>query len=100
MALPAPKGHSIPLEEAVAQARRFRESMHKGGLFLRKELDELLAQPDCSGMRFYYGRNSDGADTLILVGVDREGNDMVKGVLLDLHFPCPPVCNEGSPLNS
>jgi hypothetical protein len=99
MALPEPKGHRIPLEEAVAQAKRYRDSMHKGGLFLRKELDELLAQPGCSAMRFYYGRNKQGADTLILVGVDREGNDMASGVVLDIHYPCPPFCNDESPLN-
>lgn len=99
MALPDPKGHRISLKEAVEQTKRYRDSMQRGGLFLRKELDELLAQPGCSGMRFYFGRK-EAADTLILVGVDKEGNDLVNGVLLDIHFPCPPVCGNGSLLNS
>lgn len=100
MALPTPKGHRIPLDEAIAQAKRYREGMHKGGLFLRKEVDELLAQPGCAALRFYYGRREDGADTLILVGSDEKGNDMTNGVVLDIHFTCPPFCNDTSPLNS
>ena len=100
MALPEPKGHRIPLEEAVAQAKRFREGLHKGGLFLRQEIDELLAQPRCSALRFYYGRTADGADTLILVGSDDKGKDMADGIVLETHFPCPPFCNDESPLNS
>jgi len=100
MALPDPKGHRISLDEAIAQAKRFRAGMNKGGLFLRKELDDLLAQPGCAALRFYYGRKEDGTDTLILVGSDGKGNDMTAGVVLEDHFLCPPFCNETSALHS
>lgn len=100
MSLPSPKGHRIPLDEAAEQTKRYRDSMSKGGLFLRAELDDLLAQPGCSALRFYYGRDKDGQDSLILVGVDKEGNDIVNGVLMELHFPCPPICGDGNALNS
>ncbi|HEU5218541.1 MAG TPA: hypothetical protein VFU23_07770 [Gemmatimonadales bacterium] len=109
MPLPDPKSHRISLDEAIAQARRFREALNrgdlfsrkeKGGLFLRKEVDELLAQPGCAGLRFYYGRNAAGGDTVILVGADANGNDMTKGVVLEDHFLCPPFCGDASPLNA
>ena len=100
MALPNPKSHRIPLEEAAAQTRRYRAGLRKGGLFLRKEVDELLAQPGCAALRFYYGRTEDGADTLVLVGSDDKGSDMTGGVVLELHFPCPPFCDDASALNS
>ena len=100
MALPEPKGHKIPLSDAAAQTKRSRESGHKGGMFLRKELDELLAQPGCSAVRYYYGLDANGLDSLILVGVDKDGNDMVNGVLIDGHYPCPPFCGDGNTLNS
>jgi len=106
MALPDPKSHRIALDEAAAQARRSREGQHKGslsikgGLFLRKELDELLAQSGCAGLRYYYGRKSKGQDTLILVGVDKEGNDIVQGVVLEETFICPPICGTANVLNS
>lgn len=97
---PNPQGHRIPLEEAAEMTRRYREGMHKGGLFLRADLDALLAQKDCSGLRYYYGRGKNGEDTLILVGVDSNGNDMVNGVLMELSFPCPPYCGDGNSLNA
>jgi hypothetical protein len=100
MALPDPKSHRISLDEAAAQAKRHRGGPHKGGMFLRAELDQLLAQPGCAGLRFYYGRKADGQDTLILVGVDEKGNDMEQGVLLEDHFLCPPWCGSANALNT
>jgi hypothetical protein len=100
MALPGPKSHRISLEEAVAQAKRYRAGMNKGGLFLRQELDDLLAQKGCAALRIYYGRKEDGTDTIILVGADEKGDDMTSGIVLEEHFLCPPYCNDISPLNS
>lgn len=100
MALPDPKSHRISLDEAAAQTKRGRSGQHKGGMFLRAELDQLLAQPGCVGLRFYYGRKTDGQDTVILVGVDEKGDDMVQGVLMEEHFLCPPICGTANALNS
>jgi hypothetical protein len=44
----------------------------------RNIIDQILAQPGCAGMRFYYGLNEDGQKTLVYVGIDAEGNDLVK----------------------
>jgi hypothetical protein len=100
MALPNPKGHKIPLNQAAEQTKRSHGRGNKGGLFLRQELDELLAQPGCAGVRYYYGLDVAGKDSLILVGVDKDGNDMVNGVLINASFPCPPFCGGGNGLNS
>ena len=100
MALPDPKSHRISLEDAAAQTRRGRGGSQKGGLFLRAELDQLLAQPGCAGLRFYYGRKADGQDTVILVGVDEKGDDMEQGVLMEEHFLCPPWCGSANSLNT
>lgn len=100
MALPDPKSHRIALSAAADQIRSAAKRAQKGGLFLRKELDELLAQPGCAGLRYYYGRNALGQDTLILVGVDKDGNDMVQGVVMEECFLCPPFCGTTNSLNS
>lgn len=100
MPLPDPKSRRIPLEEAAVMTRRYREGMHKGWLFLRKDLDDILAQEGCAGMRFYYGRSTTGETALVMVGVDGKGNDMVNGALLDDGFPCPVWCGDGNSLNS
>ena len=100
MALPNPKSHKIPLNQAAEQTKRSHGKGNKGGFFFRKDLDELLAQPGCSGVRYYYGLDEDGKDSLILVGVDKDGNDMANGVLMEFSIPCPPFCGDGNSLNS
>ena len=44
----------------------------------RNIIDQILAQPGCVGMRFYYGLNEDGRKTLVYVGIDAYGKDLVK----------------------
>lgn len=99
MALPDPRSHRISLTDATAQTKQ-RSGSVKGGFFHRKELDDLLAQPGCAGLRFYYGRKADQRDTIVLVGVDGDGNDLVQGVILEDHFDCPPWCGNANALNS
>jgi len=99
-----PRDHRISLEAASVQTRRHRESMGaggtKGGAFRREALDEILRQPGCVGIRFYYGVNDKGEPSLVLVGVGDDDNDMMQGALMDTIFPCPPFCGDGNSLNS
>jgi hypothetical protein len=48
----------------------------------RNIIDQILAQPGCVGMRFYYGLNEDGMKTLVYVGVDASGKDIVKRTVI------------------
>jgi hypothetical protein len=48
----------------------------------RNIIDQILAQPGCVGMRFYYGLNEDGKKTLVYVGLDADGNDIVKRAVI------------------
>jgi hypothetical protein len=97
MPLPAKRDHHIALADAAALTRRHRDAVgpkaERGGMFLRAAVEELLLQPGCAAVRFYYGRREDGTTlALVLVGVDEGGNDMADGTVLDEHFPCPPYC--------
>jgi hypothetical protein len=49
----------------------------------RNIIDQILAQPGCVGLRFYNAINELGQTTLVYVGVDAQGNDMVKAVVVD-----------------
>jgi hypothetical protein len=104
MSLPPFRDQRISLADAADLARRFRQDAgpgaEKGGFFFRKLLDEILAQPGCSGVRFYHGKDAKGAPALVIVGVDADGNDITGGTLMDLHYPCPPVCGGGNALNT
>jgi hypothetical protein len=44
----------------------------------RNIIDVILAQPGCVGMRFYNALNEGGQKTLVYVGIDVDGNDLVK----------------------
>jgi len=45
-------------------------------------LTQILNQPGCVGMRFYNGINEEGQKTLVYVGIDAEGKDLIKRTLV------------------
>jgi hypothetical protein len=98
------RDHHVSLSSAAAQAKAHRQGgpIRKGdtGAFNAEPIRRLLAQPGCVGVRYYKGRNQDGDDTMILVGVDSTGNDMTSGVLLNIPFLCPPFCPDDDALNT
>lgn len=98
-----PRNHRIPLAEAAAMTRSWRQrspGATKAGAFHADQVRELLAQKGCVAFRVYNGVNDNGEDSYVLVGVDENDKDMTGGVLLEFHFPCPPFCDDGSALNS
>ena len=117
--------HYISLQDAAALTARWRQNPPpgalNGGRFDRIAFDNLLAQPGCAGIRIYMGLESPNANnnpslwTLVLVGTDAAGNDMVdsggsltprgaaagsSGGTEQYPFQCPPSCGAPSPLNS
>ena len=46
-------------------------------------LSQILAQPGCAGIRFYNGINEIGQKTLVYVGIDAAGKDIVKKVVVE-----------------
>jgi hypothetical protein len=49
----------------------------------RNIIDQILAQPGCVGMRFYNALNEFGQKTLVYVGVDASGKDIMKKVVVE-----------------
>lgn len=130
MPLPPDRDHRTPVATAAAMTRRYRESVPAGtfraGYFHAGAYTSLLNQRGCRGIRIYLGRHEDGQLNLILVGVDRDGRDMLPGrrdtasqlpkgmasatletasdegdggEAMQDSFPCPPLCDDGSALN-
>lgn len=60
----------------------------------------LLAQTGCVGIRIYNAINDDGKLTNVLVGVDKDGNDMTTGKVYDSGILCPTGCSSINSLNS
>ncbi len=96
--------HAISLKQASTMTARHRKSIRAGevkGLYYgRAALEMLLKQKGCVGLRAYFGRKDGNKPTLVLVGVDQTGQDLVTGVILEWGHPCPPYCPEPNPLNS
>jgi hypothetical protein len=102
MSLPE-RDHTIPLTEARAMTRRYRlqhPKAEKGGLFDADQLRALLAQPGAVGLRYYHGLNEDGTYAIILVAVDAAGLDLTDEVIMERHWPCPPICDPTSDLGT
>jgi len=49
----------------------------------RNIIDQILAQPGCVGLRFYNALNEAGQKTLVYVGVDASGRDILKKVVVE-----------------
>jgi hypothetical protein len=62
--------------------------------------EDLLAQTGCVGIRIYNAINEDGKLTNVMVGVDKDGNDMTTGKVYDDGLRCPTFCSSANTLNS
>ncbi len=105
MAFTGNEDHSINLTEAAALTKAYRDSIPAGETiahcFGKKAILDLLNQPDCVGLRIYYGINSaNGAKELVITGVNAQDNDLYQGVLLDKSRGCPELCSSANPLNT
>jgi hypothetical protein len=70
----------------------------KGGMFFREAFEKILTAKDVTAIRYYYAKTIDGSPTLVLVGVDSLGKDITTAMIAEKSYPCPPYCDESSPL--
>jgi hypothetical protein len=94
--------HRISIEEAAHLTKAFRITASDDAVlahyFGKKAIAQTLEQSGCVGIRLYYGKHNDGSPTLVVIGVDKRGNDMVTGITLQRTTPCPPDCSSNSVL--
>jgi hypothetical protein len=75
----------------------------KATIIGKEILTQILAQPGCAGIQFYYAINEQGQKTLVYVGLDQDGKQLVnypvvtadakiqieKGIVADRGIPSP-----------
>jgi hypothetical protein len=92
------ENHDIPLQDAVGLTQAYRLAGSSESVlahyFGKTAIEKALAQPGCVGVRMFYGKHKDGSSTLVIIGVDRSGNDMTSGIALQKAVPCPPACGD------
>ncbi len=96
----AEHSHRIALAQAVelvARARQDPDLKVKGWQFSSPIIREILDHPETVGLRFYMARTEEDAPTLVVVGTNAEGADVISGTIAEWAWPCPPVCDESSP---
>ena len=98
------EGAFISLEEGAVMTANYRKTIETGeviGQFMGKDLiQDILAQKNCIGIRFYFAIGDDNSKTLVAVGVDENKNDLYEGLIADHFKKCPPFCSNSNPLNS
>jgi len=96
--------HTISLKEAGELTRNFRKHAGtgavKGKYFSRAAVEQILAQEDAAGIRYYYGEGNDGKAQMVIVGVDTFGRDIHDGFIYGNPLPAPRFTQEANPLNS
>ena len=79
-------GEEISHELGADFVKSYRQA-HSGDLagytLGRNIIEKILAQPGCVGMNFYYGLNEEGQKTLVYVGIDAEGKDLKRVVVME-----------------
>lgn len=93
-------GEIITLAEAIEFTHGYQENFPNGNkayAVSKDKLLDILQQEGCEGVRIYNGIDSlSGNNNLVLVGIDDDGEDMTKGVILERLTICPEIC----PINS
>ncbi len=93
-------GEIITLAEGAAMTKQWRDTNSNGNaVFYGKDiLNQLLEQSDCVGIRFHFALDN-GKNTLVMSGVDADGNDLLN-MVADKGLFCPNECGIRNVLNS
>lgn len=89
--------HQITTETALRYVSNYHSIVGDqltAGYMGRNIFEKILAQEGTVGVRIYNARLDDGSPTYVIVGVDRDGNDIIGGVIGEDIVPCPPQCGE------
>jgi len=94
--------NTIALNVAQLWTERWNKNLNvlkgiKAFKILGSNVTSIMKQPGTVDVRVYMGIKDDGKPTLIIVGVDAKGDDMIdpdNGYhIYDFSEPCPSNCN-------
>lgn len=95
-------GTVITVDDAVNYTHTFQENNPdaiKSFFVGINKVNRVLGQDDCIGIRIYNGYDTQtGKNNLVLVGVDKDGEDITAGVIIEYLIPCPKDCPKNSVL--
>lgn len=91
----------IKLEEAVKLTYAYQDSVIGKGqtisaIFEKEIISQILNQEGCEGIKIYNALNEDNKITFVLVGYNKDFNDMKDGYIADKAAICPEQCYGGA----
>ncbi len=97
------QSHLISLTEAAEMTHAFQNATQFQGLTVACMMDnnayeQVMNQPDCAGVRTYFALDELNNLTIVVVGVDAQGNDISTGPIMERAYRCPILCHNNSPL--
>ena len=107
-----PNQHIVTLTKAAEMTERYRRNVpvngtgdflqKLGGSFDKDAIEELTAQADFNGLKFYFAFNDNNEITVVLVAIDARGDDIIGtgSIILDHALGCPESCGASNVLNS
>lgn len=94
--------HSITLPDAAELTKAYRDNNPGailGGFFGKDAIQAILDQPDCVGLKIYFGEDSTGPK-LVICGAESNQNDQYTLSLAQGWLRTPPYNAAPNPLNS
>lgn len=85
--------HDISPTDASSLTQKYKSSVPAGSIranyFGKKALDAILSPKEggCVGLRIYNGITGSGEPTLVIVGVESSGGDLIEGKLAEYGIP-------------
>lgn len=70
----------------------------KGAFYGKNKILAILNQPNCIGLRYYFGLNGNGQLVIVLSGEDSNGAGL-NGVVVEEGPLCPPFCGRSNTLD-
>jgi len=95
--------HLISLAEAAQMTHAFQNATQFQGMTVACMMDnnayqQIMTQPGCTSVRTYFALDDLNNLTIVVVGVDAQGNDIASGIIMERAYRCPILCHKNSPL--
>lgn len=81
-------GEEIPHELGATMIKDYQTAnpgKELGNYIGREIIEKILAQPDCVGINFYNAINEVGRETLVYIGVDKTGAQILEYSQIDVE---------------
>jgi hypothetical protein len=98
----------IALETAKTWTANYRQKnpgQREGHFFGHEIIEQILAEKGAVGIRIYYALDEKGEKQLLLVGTDKNGENLLpsslklnsaraagENIVADMSYPCPSMC--------